>query len=164
LRKIHNITGKHEPVTTATSQDTILENHSPGISPNQSLSTLTIESFQPTITNKTQQIEEPTDNQEPVREEPIVNPAPIREEPHPPIDIILAPTPPPEPKKCPVCNYEFAATSEDIDMYDHIEKCLFPTGIHTEPKDYECPNCTRKYPGNDEGAYLQHLSDCFNRD
>jgi len=49
-------------------------------------------------------------------------------------------------------------------MYDHIEKCLFPTGIYTEPKDYECPNCNRKYPGNDEANYLQHLTDCYNRD
>jgi uncharacterized Zn-finger protein len=134
-----------------------LENHSPGISPTQSLATLTLESFQPRVDNQTQQIEEPQDRQVNQQE-------PIRDEPHVSIDIPLAAAPQNEPKKCPVCNHEFALTSDDVEMYDHIERCLFPTGTSVEPKEYECPNCNRKYPGNDETTYLQHLSDCYNRD
>jgi hypothetical protein len=117
------------------------------------MATLISETLSPPIVDQTKQ----TDNQQP-----------IPDQPHVPIDIpITTPPPPPAPvesKKCPVCNYEFASTSDDVEMYDHIEKCLFPTGIHTEPKDYECPNCNRKYPGNEETEYLQHLSDCYNRD
>ncbi len=156
LRKIQAITrqsSQTEPVTTAPTSDTTLINHTPGTSPTESMATLISETLSPPIVDQTKQ----TDNQQP-----------IPDQPHVPIDIpITTPPPPPAPvesKKCPVCNYEFASTSDDVEMYDHIEKCLFPTGIHTEPKDYECPNCNRKYPGNEETEYLQHLSDCYNRD
>jgi hypothetical protein len=135
-----------------------LENHSPGISPTQSLATLTFESLQLTIGNQADKIEEPRDIQ-------VDQPEPIRDEPHAPIDIPIVFIPQNDTKKCPVCNHEFALTSNDLEMYDHIENCLFPSGAtNTPPKEYECPNCNRKYPGNDENIYLQHLSDCYNRD
>lgn len=155
LKKIQDITGHHQE--PASPPETILENHSPGTSPTQSLATLTLESLQQPIGNQTQQIEEPQDRQVHKQE-------PIRDQPFAPIDIPLTVTPQNEPKKCPVCSHEFASTSDDVDMYDHIEKCLFPTGINTEPKEYECPNCNRKYPGSDEATYIQHLTDCYNRD
>jgi hypothetical protein len=121
------------------------------------LATLTLESLQLTVNNPVQQITEPHDR-------PIDNKELIHEKPHEPIDIPLTPAPANEPKKCPVCNHEFGLTSDDVEMYDHIENCLFPSGTNTEQKDYECPNCNRKFPGIDESAYLQHLSDCYNRD
>ncbi len=160
LKRIQDITGQqtqHEPVTLATPQETVLENHSPGISPTQSLATLTLESLQLTVDNPAQQISEPNDRQ-------IDNKEIIHEKPHEPIDVPLTPTPANEPKKCPVCNHEFGLTSDDAEMYDHIDNCLFPSGTNTEQKDYECPNCNQKFPRIDESTYLQHLSDCYNSD
>jgi hypothetical protein len=152
---------KQEPMPIVSRQETILENHSPGTSPSQSLATLTLETLATIIDEPKPEIEEPKIETE---EQP-VEPIHEQEPPHAPFDI---PVPPPaspiESKRCPVCNHEFAATSDDVEMYDHIEKCLFPTGINTEPKDYECPNCNRKFPGINETAYLEHLTDCFNRD
>jgi len=153
MQKIRDITGQHETATVASNQQPILENPSPGTSPTQSLATLTLEALTPTIVDQNKRTEERHDK-------PIVE----RERPHIPIDIpVPAPAPAVEAKKCPVCNHEFEPTSDDMDMYDHIEKCLFPTGAATQPKDYECPICHRKYAGSDEDAYLQHLSDCYNR-
>ena len=139
------------PVTTTT-----LVNHSPGTSPTQSMNTLTSSLGTTTI----------------------VEPKPEPEPPHPPIDIrepepshrpIDIPVPPPsasptEAKKCPVCNFIFPSTCDDVAMYDHIEKCLFPTEANVEVKDYECPNCNGKFPAHNDAAYLQHLSDCYNQD
>ncbi|CAF0714876.1 unnamed protein product [Adineta steineri] len=161
LKKIHNITGQQEPTITTTSHETILENHSPGISPTSSMATLTLTSLNQIRDNPPPplpQIEDSSNQQ--------VN----NEEPHTPIDIPLPPPPPSppavviEPKKCPICNHEFELTCSDADMYEHIEKCLYSPMANTEPQPYECPNCNRKYPGDDETAYLQHLSDCYNRD
>lgn len=150
------------PAKTAPLSNTTLINHSPGTSPTQSLSTLTSSIMTPTIIDPHP---EPIEERETIvdKKEPVV------EKPHEPIDIPVpppapVPIPPVEAKKCPVCNYEFPPTCDDVEMYDHIEKCLFPTGAAVAPKDYECPNCNRKYPGNDDSAYLQHLSDCYNRD
>jgi hypothetical protein len=112
-------------------------------------------------------VEKPVEKKEPVVEKPVDKKEPVVEKPHAPIDIpVSPPTPisPIEAKKCPVCNHEFPSTSDDVEMYDHIEKCLFPTGAAVEPKDYECPKCNRKFPGTDDSPYLQHLSDCYNRD
>ncbi|CAF0733887.1 unnamed protein product [Adineta steineri] len=160
LKKIHNITGQQEPTITTTSHETILENHSPGISPTSSMATLTLTSLNQIRDNPPPlpQIEDSSNQQ--------VN----NDEPHIPIDIPLPPPPPSppavviEPKKCPICNHEFELTCSDADMYEHIEKCLYSPMANTEPQSYECPNCNRKYPGDDETAYLQHLSDCYNRD
>jgi hypothetical protein len=30
-----------------------------------------------------------------------------------------------------------------------------------EPKQYQCPNCPRQFPGDDEKAYLEHVTDCL---
>jgi len=153
IQKIKDITGQQEPIPVASNQEPILENPSPGTSPSQSLATLTLEILTPTIDDRHKQIEEQHDK-------PIVE----QERPHIPIDIPVAPAPAIETKKCHVCNYEFALTSDDMEMYDHIEKCLFPPGASTQPKDYECPICHRKFAASDEKAYHEHLSDCYNRD
>ncbi len=168
LQRIHNITTpqqqQQEPVVITTpASDRTLINHSPGQSPTQSLATLTSNTLT-IIEDQAKQDDKQIDHQTKQDDQQIDDQQPVDEQPHVPIDIPVTPPLPIEPKKCPVCNHEFASTSNDVDMYDHIEKCLFPTGIYTEPKDYECPNCNRKYPGNDEANYLQHLSDCYNRD
>ncbi|UJR31612.1 hypothetical protein I4U23_019095 [Adineta vaga] len=152
LKKIHDITGQHTPqqpvpttTTTTTLRETILENHSPGASPSQSLANLTLTSLNP--------IEEPHDTQIHI------------EEPQQTVDMPITPDNEKETKACPVCDHKFPPTIDDVQMYDHIESCLFPsTSKVEEPKEYECPECTRKWPNNDEIGYLQHLSDCFNRD
>jgi len=106
----------------------------------------------------------PVDNQPPIPNppKPIDNQPPTPDQPHVPVYIPITPPLPAEPRRCPVCNHEFSATSEDVDMYDHIENCLFPTGINTQPTDYTCPNCERTFPGSEEMAYHQHLADCYN--
>jgi hypothetical protein len=167
------------PVITAPVPNTTLINHSPGASPTQSLNTLTLSTMTPTIIDP-----KPEEPEIPVYKEELKTPVdkgePVVEKPHEPIDIPVPPpapissidipvSPPPAPispievKKCPVCSHEFPPTSDDVEMYDHIEKCLFPSGAAVEPKDYECPNCARKFPGNDDSTYLQHLSDCYNQ-
>ncbi len=159
IKVIANVSSQ-PPVTNAPLPNTTLINHSPGTSPTQSLSTLTSSLMATTIIDpNTEPIEE--------RETLVAIKEPVAETPHAPIDIpVSPPTPisPIEAKKCPVCNHEFPSTSDDVEMYDHIEKCLFPTGAAAEPKDYECPKCNRKFPGTDDSPYLQHLSDCYNRD
>jgi hypothetical protein len=170
LKKIQDITGHRlDSVTNDVEYGTLLENHSPGDSPSQSMSTLVLKSLELAANNQPQKIEEPVNNQTRKIEEPVnnqtTNKDSIVEEPHASIDIPLPVlTPEIEPRKCPVCGHGFTATSDDVEVYDHIEKCLFPTGISTELKDLECPNCERKFPGNDEVAYHQHLSDCYNND
>ncbi len=174
LKKIQDITGPHQqqPATTTPPSDTTLINRSPGISPSESMATLISDILTLPVDNPTkpvdnqQPIHEPTtqiNNQPPIHDPPkqTDNRPPITDQPHAPIDIPVTPPVSVEPRKCPVCNHEFSATSEDVDMYDHIENCLFPTGIYTAPKDYTCPNCERKYPGNEEMAYQQHLADCY---
>ncbi len=153
------------PVITAPVPNATLTNHSPGASPTQSLNTLTLSTMTPTIIDpKTEEPDITVYKEEP--KTPVDKGEPVVEKPHEPIDI---PVPPPAPispievKKCPVCSHEFPPTSDDVEMYDHIEKCLFPSGAAVEPKDYECPNCARKFPGNDDSTYLQHLSDCYNQ-
>ncbi|CAF3569480.1 unnamed protein product [Rotaria sordida] len=160
LKKIQSLTGHHtsqEPITDDVSEKKTLENHSPGTSPTQSLATLTLQSSQSINDNQTQQIEESQNKQ-------IEDPELKHEEPHTPTNIPSISVSPKETKKCPVCNHEFLLTTNDEEVYDHIEKCLFPSSIGVEPKDYECPYCNRKLSGNDEVAYIQHLSDCINRD
>ncbi|CAF4135320.1 unnamed protein product [Rotaria socialis] len=161
LQKIQNLSGgQTEPASTDLAPAVTLDNHSPGTSPSQSLATLIPESFmQVQPANQTEQTkdtqEEIDDMQEPIRDEPHVLP----------IDIPIVPVAPPrELKKCPVCSHEFLLTTSDEDMYDHIETCLFPPTARAEPTHYECPYCYKKLPGNNESAYLQHLSDCINRD
>ncbi|CAF2985623.1 unnamed protein product [Rotaria socialis] len=155
-----NPRGQTEPASTDLAPAVTLDNHSPGTSPSQSLATLIPESFmQVQPANQTEQTkdtqEEIDDMQEPIRDEPHVLP----------IDIPIVPVAPPrELKKCPVCSHEFLLTTSDEDMYDHIETCLFPPTARAEPTHYECPYCYKKLPGNNESAYLQHLSDCINRD
>jgi len=181
IKVIANVSSQ-PPVTNAPLPNTTLINHSPGTSPTQSLSTLTsslmattiidpntepIEEPETPVHKKEPVVETPVVKKEPVAETPVAKKEPVVEKPHAPIDIpVSPPTPisPIEAKKCPVCNHEFPSTSDDVEMYDHIEKCLFPTGAAAEPKDYECPKCNRKFPGTDDSPYLQHLSDCYNRD
>lgn len=97
-----------------------------------------------------------------VKKDPVPKrlPSPVRQpQPRSP-----QPNPPAEPKKCPVCHYQFPSTIDDLEMYDHIDKCLFPTAVNTPPKDYECPNCKGKFSGYSDKDYLQHLTDCYNRE
>ncbi|CAF1337495.1 unnamed protein product [Adineta ricciae] len=152
LKKIKCIAGHQtQPELTPAEplQETMLENHSPGVSPTQSLATLTLTSLQ---TN-----EQPGVSNLHV-EEPIPElPAQTIEPPSPTVETK-------ELKKCPICSVVFEATITDVEMYDHIDKCLFPSMAKVEPTLYECPECSRKWPSDDEQAYHQHLSDCFNRD
>ena len=144
LQKIRSVTHANDEHTPT---PTILENHSPGISPSQSLTTLISASLthhaNDSINSNAQVTPPPTSSQLPVVEPP----------PH-------------ETKICPICNASFVLTSEADEMaiYDHIERCLFPALPTTTPQDYVCPVCERKFPGNDENMYHQHLSDCINRD
>ena len=155
-------------VTTDPKPNTQLLNHSPGASPSESLNTLTYSTLQSISVNPKPDDEKPVENVEPVKEEPVANIKPVKEKPLEVINVPVpqptpVPTPPPEAKKCPVCNHEFPPTCDDVEMYDHIERCLFPSGAAVVPKDYECPNCNRKFPGSDDSAYIQHLSDCYNQ-
>ncbi|CAF1182146.1 unnamed protein product [Rotaria sp. Silwood1] len=168
LRKVQYLTGHHtqqEPATNDSLERTTLENHSPGISPSQSLATLTVQSLQPTIIDQKEKIEESQDKyDEELNDKEINNKQLIIEEPRTPTNTPIMSMTPKETKKCPVCNIEFSLTTNDEEVYDHIEKCLFPSNENTVPKDYECPYCNRKLPGNEEVAYIQHLSDCINRE
>ncbi|CAM4773685.1 unnamed protein product [Rotaria magnacalcarata] len=162
LQKIQVLAGgqTEQPASTDVSPIVTLDNHSPGISPSQPLATLIPESLlQVQPANQTEQIKDSQEKTDDIQEH-------IRDEPHvPPIDVPIVPVAPPrELKKCPVCSHEFLFTTSDEDMYDHIETCLFPPEARVEPTHYECPYCYKKLPGNDEPAYLQHLSDCINRD
>ena len=148
LEKIKNITGHNGPTLPTSSQETTLENRSPGTSPSESLNTLIGETFE-----QPKQVEE-TEKED---DKPIRNP-----EASVSTAIPLTPTVPKESKKCPICNQEFAPTMNEVDMYEHVDNCLFPA-VNTVPNDYECPNCNQKFPNSDEVAYHQHLSDCFNR-
>lgn len=154
LQKIQNLTSQREStIPNNIPQSPSLENHSPGVSPSQSLTTLTVKASE--RTEQKQDVQKQTiDNPEPTPEEP---PAPIN------IPVVHIPSPTRETKRCPVCNHEFLPTTSDEAMYDHIETCLFPPSARVEPTNYECPYCNKKLPGNDESAYLQHLSDCINR-
>ncbi|CAF1473425.1 unnamed protein product [Adineta steineri] len=72
-------------------------------------------------------------------------------------------------KKCPICNYQFLSTANEFEIIHHVETCLSSAGIDdpvvpTAPKQYVCPNCSRQYQGNDEKAYLQHLTYCYAED
>ena len=117
----------------------------------------------PTIKRPPSPVPPPRQPDPPVVEKkpiPKPTPSPIRPpQPPPP-----APAPPVEPKKCPVCHYQFPSTTDDLEMYDHIDKCLFPTANNTPPKDYECPNCKEKFSSCSDKDYLQHLTDCYNRE
>lgn len=104
----------------------------------------------------------------PIIPEPYV--PPITPEPYVPPVIpkpVVLPSPV-ESKKCPVCNHEFDGISDDVEMYMHIDKCLFPTGNQTktqaQTRSYECPKCAQKYTADQEKAYHQHMHECFNRD
>ncbi|CAF4075793.1 unnamed protein product [Rotaria sp. Silwood2] len=191
LEKIQHLAGHHteqEPIINDSSPKTTLENHSPGASPSESLATLTFQSLHQPIVNQTQKIEESQNTHveesqnthveesqnthveeaqnthiEESHDKQNDNENLIQEEPRIPTNPPSIPSAPKEIKTCPVCNHEFLLTTNDEEVYDHIEKCLFPSAISTEPKHYECPYCNRKLPGNDEEAYLQHLSDCINR-
>jgi len=160
LAKIRQLVAKRnqqEPVVTSTT--TQLDNtHSPGTSPTQSLTALL-----------TKEIDESTVDQTSIDEKQ-------QEQIHETVKNVVPPLIT-EPKKCPVCNHIFDNTVDDYQMYNHVENCLFPPITPTGgaaaaavvaapviPKDFECPQCNRKLPGDDEKAYLQHLTDCFNRD
>lgn len=159
LEKIRGIATRPQQVPqgaerTESIAASILSNHSPGSSPTHSLYTLTAETLTPSINQL--KIEEPVVVPEP---EPVPQPVqPIRIENSDPI----SPAPAEESRKCPVCNYEFPSTCDDVEMYDHIEQCLFPAHTFHQPKEYECPYCQRKFPANNETDYLQHISDCCN--
>ena len=144
LQRIKSVTHSNEQPTPVT---TSLENHSPGTSPSQSLTTLISASLN-------HHVEAPTNED--------------TEVPLPPTSPLPPVVEPPayETKTCPICNASFMLKSEADEMaiYDHIERCLFPVLPVTEPKSYVCPVCERKFPGDDELTYHQHLSDCINRD
>lgn len=66
-------------------------------------------------------------------------------------------------KECSVCNDE----SSDIQINDHVENCLstsniVDTPVPTEPERLGCPFCDEKFTNNDDIAYIEHLSRCFN--
>lgn len=167
VRKIQNMTrqnSQQEPATTATSTNPPLENPSPGTSPSNSLATLVAGSLPSTIPPIETPTKESEQNTNVAVKESGNKPYTPDEEPHPSVGIPSTPTPAKEKQICPICNHEFASTLTDANIYDHVEKCLFPSGMNTQPKDYECPNCNRKFANSDEGIYLQHLSDCYNRD
>lgn len=147
IQKIRRVTTQEQP---AAAPEATLQNHSPGVSPTQSLATLTLTSINPVHEEPPVQHVEPT-------------PEVVREEPAPATDGAAAFAREIEPQRCPVCDHQFDPTLPDAEVYDHIDKCLFPVVPKPEPQDYECPECNRKWPVADEHGYHQHLSDCFNR-
>ena len=224
LKKITDMSqsiSQNRPTTNSITSDTTLINHSPGVSPTQSMNTLVLSTLTSTIVD---QDEEPFDQPQTTVEET----KPTNDEPHKPIDIPLpqpepstvnkannpTPLPPPQPepytvkktdnpkpsppqpspvkkednakplfppprppqppvqsespaaeaKKCPVCHFQFPSTIDDLEMYDHIDRCLFPNTNNTPPKEYECPNCKGKFSGYSDKDYLQHLNDCYNQE
>ncbi|CAF1566342.1 unnamed protein product [Rotaria sp. Silwood1] len=69
-------------------------------------------------------------------------------------------------KRCPLCNYEFLITNDELEMYTHVETCLISASLDdfgplVEPQQYECPICNQRFSGNDDEAYREHLSNCY---
>lgn len=69
-------------------------------------------------------------------------------------------------KKCPICDHEFLITTDDFEIYTHIENCIASSDIdHSvppEPNQYICPKCKQQIANSDE-VYLRHLSECYNK-
>ncbi|CAF4364747.1 unnamed protein product [Rotaria sp. Silwood2] len=69
-------------------------------------------------------------------------------------------------KRCPICNYEFLDTTDEVQIYTHVETCLISAsmddlGPFDGPRQFECPICNQQFSGNDDKAYREHLSDCY---
>ena len=69
-------------------------------------------------------------------------------------------------RSCFICNHEFVSTANEFEIISHVDKCLSSVGIDDvpEPKQYDCPKCNRQFPGDQEKAYLEHLSVCLRDD
>jgi len=70
-------------------------------------------------------------------------------------------------QKCAVCNYEFPIIYSEIEIINHVEKCLstsdvIDSNVSMESKQLECPYCNEKLSNTDDLFYIQHLSQCFN--
>lgn len=149
LERIKGIIGpkREEPLPTPS-----LVNHSPGVSPTHSLATLTLEAV-----NHTTEPEPMIDQKE--EEQPVIAPVPAAVEPIPPMSPgVIEP--------CPICRRQFIIRVEDDRqvIIDHVHNCLFSNSTPPPPPEYSCPACNQKFPGDNEQAYLQHVTDCFNRD
>jgi hypothetical protein len=135
-----------------------LVNHSPGVSPTHSMATLTIEAV-----NSATEPEPTVDRQE---EEPAVTP-PV---PTPvPAPVVIEPPSPISPEvteECPLCHRVFTLRAENDrqEIIDHVHNCLFSTNIPPLPTEFSCPKCEQKFTGNNERAYMQHVTDCYNQD
>ncbi|CAF0982800.1 unnamed protein product [Rotaria sordida] len=69
-------------------------------------------------------------------------------------------------KLCPICNYEFLNTVNELEIYTHVETCLISAsmedlGPFTGPKQFECPICNQQFSGSDDKTYREHLSNCY---
>jgi hypothetical protein len=69
-------------------------------------------------------------------------------------------------KKCPICDHEFLITTDDFEIYTHIENCIASSdtnhSVPSEPNQYICPICNQQIAHIDK-VYLQHLNECYNK-
>lgn len=179
MDKIRNINKPQLPINTYLESNepdttTILTVHSPGSSPSDSMNTLIRNTITPSIDEPKElervdqrsiepervdetPVELKRDDQRSIEQPEIVD---VRSEPVNPVP--TSPLSPDALRICPVCNYEFPPICNDVEMYEHIDRCLFPGEQTNPPTEYECPRCSRHFPADDETTYLQHMSDCFN--
>jgi uncharacterized protein YbaR (Trm112 family) len=144
FKRLQDLAATQQNTCTLPAPPTItLTNHSPGLSPTESFSTLTCEivnSTQPQAHVESQQSDTSTSN-------PMVA------------------IEPPSRELCPVCQVEFIiqSSADHIFMIQHYQSCLFPSDTNSLSKELVCPQCNRKYPSTDEQIYLEHVTDCYNR-
>jgi len=141
-------------IPTIDPESPTIEQEQPIVAPKPTIieqNQLTIEEKQPTIEQKPPTVDPKQPTIKPPNISPIlINPTPVSPE-----------IPPDALRQCPVCNHSFASECDDVEMYEHIDNCLFPADSFQQPKEYECPSCQRKFPADRENEYLHHMSDCF---
>ncbi|CAF3756994.1 unnamed protein product [Rotaria sp. Silwood1] len=69
-------------------------------------------------------------------------------------------------RTCPISNYLFLDTDNELEVNTHIVTCFNSLGINDpssspQSTQYECPICKQRFSGNDDKAYREHLSDCY---
>jgi hypothetical protein len=67
-----------------------------------------------------------------------------------------------KPNSLPECSVDNSQSNE-IPNTDHVEEYLsISPPVPTESKQLECPFCNAKFANNEDIAYIEHLTNCFN--